>query len=151
MIPTKAQLEQAVDDGLTQIEAAKRIGCGSATVQRYAKRHGVRWPSKAEREARYAVVRGQRMSLREIAAEYGIPWQTVAKRWERGLRGNDLAHPVKHYRQAPDVYELDKPMTFWMGVRELATARSPDKAARDFDVPIGAVNAAVRGEWERLA
>ena len=151
MIPTRDQLEEAAAEGLTQIQAAERIGCGPATVQRYRKRYGVAWPTKAYREARFAVVRGKRMSIREIAAEYGIAWYTVAKRWERGIRGNALADPVRHWSQAPDVYELGYPLSWWRDVADLARYTSQDYAAYAFDIPVGAVGAAMRCEWWRLA
>lgn len=151
MIPTKAQLEQAVADGLTQQQAGDRFGCHKDTVTRYAKRYGVAWPHRARFSAEIGVeIDGRRMTLREAADENGIDRTTMYWRHKHGWRGRDLIDPPRHNSQAPPHYEVGYTRDEWREIVAYASARTINAASKMFGVPYGAITAAMRGEDERL-
>lgn len=151
MIPTKQQLEQAVADGLSQQEAAERFQCARQTVQRCRKKYAVRWPHRgAHKPSRFVELNGEWLSLAEVARRYGFDRDVICKRFHNGDRGAHLVRPLRHVTPPPKCYEVGLSRSDWQVVMAVAREHTPLTAARRFDIPLGAVTAALRGEEERL-
>lgn len=150
-MPTKEQLEQARDEGLTQGEAARRFGCNPMTIRRHSKKNGVVWPWRhGFTPKHYAWIDGEWLSMRQIADRAGIPHRTVCWRRRHGWRDEDLGLPTRHDTRPPEYYETDHDSRDWQEIVGLARERGIKHAAAIFHVPYGAVGAALRGEHERL-
>lgn len=148
---TREQLQQAIDDGLTQKEAGARFGCNPQTVRRWARRLGITWPHFGHFLPRQRLeVFGEWLSCREIADRYGLRHSTVCWRWRHGWRGADLAAPARCDTLPRDHYEAPYSAHEWREIAGYAEERGIKTAAATFGVPYGAVTAAMRGEDHRL-
>lgn len=99
---------------------------------------------------RFVTIDRLRMSLVEAAKHYGVPFSTVCNRYRAGLRGRDVVR--RPYGSGPQhSWELGISLAEWVPVLEYASERGAPAARQKFGLPQGAVNAALRGEWERIA
>lgn len=148
-------------DGWEQNEVAARYGITTACVRRWGRGAGIKWPcpkarlaslekGKALSEHR-TEYRGEQRTLAEIARMSGVLYTTVCARYQRGDRGAALGRKVTRSTKQPRFYELGYSMTEWQDILDLAEIKGTEAVRQCFGVPRGAITAAQRGEWFRLA
>ncbi len=172
--PLERVLEDYARAGRTQSELAADHGESPNTLRGYMRRHGLSGRVSYTQVLRYArisedspgvvcTIRGVRRwrPLGEIAEEIGISCSTLRARWRRGQRSEQelLGERGRGRREA--YFEVGWSEQEWRQALEAADSiirqsrRPPEvavKAAADkLRIPLGALRAAQRGEWYRIA
>lgn len=102
---------------------------------------------------RYKLLDGRKLTIREIAEETGISKRTIRVRL---YRGHDVLAPVNSvFSEASKgwpkkKWNVDISKSDWDIVLEYAREHGTMKAHRKFDLPIGAINAILRGDTWRV-
>ena len=149
MIDDKERAVELVRQGYSYRQAGRAVGVCHKTVMRWCKPLGVdsRHPF---RKPRWVTLFGRPMMLSEISREYGIEIHTLRARLESGDSDGRLVRPVARHRQ-PKVYELGRSFSEMAQYADLARQIGIRETREKTGLPYGAIGAAVRGEWERLA
>lgn len=97
---------------------------------------------------------GETMTLKQACQIKGGKYKTAITRYKRGVRGDALYAPKRlpaakqaHKRRC---YRLGLTQKDWDIILEYVKKRSINSGQRKFDIPTGAIKAALAGEWERL-
>jgi len=99
---------------------------------------------------------GERVTLAEAARQYGLSEQTVRSRWERGKRDpqqllRDPRKDPQKNRTEPIYYSIGWSIQKWrLALRQADKIGDDAEAAEHLGVPIGALEAARKGEDHRL-
>jgi len=142
------EIEHCIARGMTTHEAARALNVRRHGLCKQARRLGLHWPNRQHGRDRCVWAFGRWWNFAEIAREAGATRVGVRRRYLRGDRGESLFRAPR--RVADDGWELGLSGSDWGAIVEYAQTHSAHAAADLFDVPIGAVNAALRGEWELL-
>lgn len=144
-------IERWLDEGLSQGEIANRLGCHRKAVNYWCQKLGLRSKHPCNEENAILVeVNGEWASLQATAQKYGLYYRTVHHRYHQGDRGEDLIRPARKCVR-PNVYRLGIPWSEWRVYREFGMQVGARSASKTLGIPSGAIGAAIRGEWERLA
>jgi len=146
------------DGGYSQTQAAAHFGVSTTAMCEWVRAAGIDWRNALYKQVRY---RGEMLPLREAARRAGVNYHTAHSRWMRGWRGPRLLRKVRstHSRQPPRFYEVGLSREEWDLAIELCGHYEKEldcqhaarrKVADRFGVPVGALGAAIRGEWDRL-
>lgn len=160
--PAHEALRRLAESGMTMDEVGEKYGTTKYGVRSLKIRLGCdwRWPTgkstrqKMRENARHQIrveYRGRLVTLAEIARRANLNYTTVVMRYRSGLRGKDLTRRPSTRGQRPAEYELGISMSDWKVIVDHARATSIGNARHKFGVPEGAIKAALRGEWHRLA
>lgn len=143
-------IRAAISHGLTLAQACRVWGRARCHTLRIVHRYGMVWPNMDRmRSGRWAWYRGQWLQLGTIARLNGSCAQTLHKDYHRGIHGAALVER-RERRVLPDVYETGHSHSDWRHILEHAEEKGAQVTSKLFDVPIGAIRCAQRGEWERL-
>lgn len=149
--PVVEQIRELRDAGYKYDEAQRKLG-----MTRKAFRAKCHLGAISFRERPYqphtkkARVDGKLLDLSTIAQRYGINRGTLDERFNRGCRGKALVSPSTDPRIKSKVYELGISCALWQRIVDYAQRTSAEKAAHEFDIPVGAVEAALNGKWGLL-
>lgn len=144
------EIEYCIRAGMTSYQAASRLRVRRNGLLRQCARLGIRWPyDPADRAPKPIWCRGRWWSFAQVAREVGTSRERIKRRYDRGDRGERLFRPVR--RWGDGAWEVGLSCAEWQSVLEFARQSGVSWAATQFGVPRGAIQAALRGEWERLA
>lgn len=147
---TVREIDHCIAAGMTTFEAAQHLGVRRNGLLRQCRRLGIAWPyDPADRAPRPIWHRGRWWSFAQAAREIGTTRERIKRRFDRGDRGDRLFRPVRKWGR--DAWIVGLSVREWQSVLEVARTSGASQAARLFCIPSGAVQAALRGEWERLA
>lgn len=146
------------DEGISQCEAARRLGVSKSLVNNCARAMGLEWTcgslygvrKRWERDAirRVQVGRDEYVPLAEAARQRGLPVGTVHERWNQGDRtAKRLLRPLNAYHD----YQLGLSMAEWGHILAYADARGRSAAGQKFCVPVGAIRLMQEGHQEWVA
>lgn len=157
--PSNHELAWLARQRLTRQEVAERFGVHEATVGRWCRDAGIKWPHRKHRLVDYG---NERVTLSEGARRAGINPSLVQWRYERGVRGKDLWAPPSrsHSRKPASHYELEFDRNDWDTVLAVYQeqikrfdgdrGRAKRATASKFGIPPGAIGAAENKAWHRL-
>lgn len=160
--PIKTILEGFVEEGINKSTAAERLGIVKNTLLSWIKKHDVDWPiyTKEHKKKRTKNLRerclyeiehnGKTKPLFDAAKEENINYKVVLERYKKGDRGEHLFRPVRSYRSQLEGYELDISEEDLLVACDLAKAIGTKRAAKKFNIPMGALSLAINGKMEQL-
>lgn len=125
-------------------DVADVLGCCPEAVRQQAKKAGYRIRRAAFKHE------GEWTTFTELAERTGIQMNTLWLRYQRGKRGKELVQPLHIGKCRHYVYYLDLSYSAWQEVAEEARRRGIRETYNKLRLPMGAISAAVRGQWERL-
>lgn len=143
------EIVERVRAGDSYGKVARDLGCTAQAVMYHCHKAGVR-SAPDNRRAVSVEIDGERLTLSEAGRRYGIGLTTIHMRYQAGDRGPALVRPVRPAPK-PCTYQLGLSQATLEGYAELGRALGVDAAARKTGVPKGAIGAAMRREWWRLA
>jgi hypothetical protein len=155
----EALLVELNEEGFTSREVCDLLGISSRTFGTWVKLAGFeRWPRKTTaamlangaRRARRIFVHGAWLTINEASRRYKLDRRTLWSRIVRGVKGDALVAPPDGTHRPKDCYHLDLSERDWAEVVAYAKQRGTDYVRRKLGIPLGAVNAAVNGEFHRL-
>ena len=142
------EIVAALRQGRSYTEIARRLGVSRDLLRYYA----LQWGERSRRANPPTITvehAGERVSLWQLAGIIGIDYHTLYHRYRNGDRGERLVRKPKPAPK-PRTYVLGISLAQWREYAGLAREIGVANVARKTGLPRGAVNAAVRGEWERL-
>ena len=94
---------------------------------------------------------GEQITLYEASRRTGIRYRTLLKRRRQGASDEELLRqPHPSQGRSPAVYDLGLSMSDWKVVQSYAAQHGDQVAATKYGIPLGAIRAVFRQEWERL-
>lgn len=168
----RQELIRLARKGYSRRMAAEACGISKTTLCRRTRKLDIPWPTENKSLARQLAYRttipakmreswrskatlvefdGSLVSLREAAERAGVNYKTLCRRYQRGVRGKALfrqpqtraGRHKRNYRLGITVAEAEIIIAY-------ARDRSVRAASRKFDIPLGAVNALLNGDWHRI-
>lgn len=153
--PSRAQLHhetivRMIEAGESYGAIERATGVFKKSIQLHCEKHGLR-SQHSKGTGYWIVVRhyGRNTTLKAIARDSGIDYMTLYHRFNNGDRDDELVRPTKPAPK-PKSYTLGLSQHEWQTYVELAAHIGPEAVRRKTGLPVGAINAAIRGEWEKL-
>lgn len=143
-----SEIERCIDLGMSSFEAADSLRVRRNGLLKQCYRLGIRWPYDPATRHRKVWAYGRWWSFAEIARTLGVRREIIRNRWQRGQRGEALFGRPRRYNGG--AFELGVSVSDWNTITADAERCGVSEAARKYDVPAGAIRAAMIGEWGRL-
>lgn len=157
-----ANLFHLIEKGVSKADAMHSLGMDAETLDQLLKCYGIIWPTDETqsrkgrcRNVYWVRMRGHWVTLADAARLRNRPYNALLERYKRGERGAALFRQVRTYRRReqvgePEVYSTGFSEHKWREVIGHAKAQGTDAAAVRYNIPTGAVKAALCGQFERL-
>jgi hypothetical protein len=156
------QLRDWRDQGLSRRQAAAVLGVSPATLRTWIDTLEIDWPLDLQAQSRRLTqalsartpkriqIGDEWMSFAEAARRSNVPLSTLFERYKLGDRGKRLLRRKRRYRKPTDCYRVGISRREWQQVVDYATKHGKKATHNRLKIPMGAITAAMRGEWERL-